>query len=475
MKGEHVNRPNFDMFRDARMFLFPEQDDSNQTKQHIVNQLFKSIAVDTTSRFRSVLNRFVLRRTIEMLLEKIQDLEESARAQGARFKEQRNKLTSELSENAEALRVAEGRLSYLDTKDHELLCELTRKHEFKLRRPTPNFTFDHNSDFPVRHVLKEKSEKSIWAPDESELGTKRYIAVLRNRPLTRAFGKVQLFGWRKEMHHVEITSLRNSLSKLRGVKGNVDSQLQDVRNSLVAVNKTVTRCRVQRDACISNLRLLDLPYLASWPLSLVLGLLRDDNVHGLAKVYGLTGQFLKSSLGLSDSDGPSEISFQTHQTMVDVLAQHLEGNRAMLDDLASKRISLQQSYPFDRKGEEQPLNSSLTSLSLASTEGSTHVKGIAEEACSIVTSFALSMQDLQNSQLQLLSEIEANVQGAEETYSRQVRLISDTRFERQCGKEILSLIKGQSLPIGGFASLLNQESSVEAYISMFEGERAVRP
>jgi hypothetical protein len=73
-----------------------------------------------------------------------------------------------------------------------------------------------------------------------------------------------------------------------------------------------------------------------------------------------------------------------------------------------------------------------------------------------------------------LSEIEANAQGAEEIYSRQVRLISDTRFERQCGEEILSLIKGQSLPIGGFAILLNQDSSVEAYISMFEGERAVR-
>ena len=272
------------------------------------------------------------------------------------------------------------------------------------------------------------------------------------------------------MNHVEITSLRKSLQIFRSVKGNVDSQLEDVQTSIVAVNKTLTRCRVQRDACSSNLRLMDSPYLASWPLSLVLGFLRDDNVHGLAKVYGLPEHFFKSFLGLSNSDGPSEILFRTHQAMIDVLVQHLESNRAVQEDLAINRLSLQESYPFDRKGEEQLLTSSLMSPSSASN---TQAIGIVEEACNILTSSALSMNDLKKNQLQLLSEIEANVQGAEEIYSRQVGLISDTRIERECGEEILSLIKGQSLPIGGFASLLNQDSSVDAYISMYVGERAV--
>ena len=460
-----------DLFPQARVFLLPEEDDSIITKRDIAFHLLKSLALDVDSDFKSLTVESLLRQIIETLAERIKSLEKDARLDRDRLIHQENELNTQLKSKAEAIEVAEGQIAALDTEDHVRLETSIRVHQFKLLSPTPNFFFDMNTKLPVRLVIKEQSASSKWVPGDSGIGTKRYRATLRNKLLKDAFGKVELYTWKRDVHRIQIAEKRDSLEKLRALKKNLDSQVEGFWKDINAINIKMKKYRSQQVSCNSNRQLLDSLYPSPWSSPMALDLYREGNIYGIAKLYGLKGNYPKCYLDMADSDASSETLFETHQSMIALTAKGLKVNRSKLDDLINETNSFRKKSPsFWTIEPADVFGSSLISLSRTANGGEEHEKKIALEAFKLLTSFATSKRSVKEKQSQSYLELETDLKEAEVAQSQLLDLIKETGINQECGEEVLASIRSDCLPIGCLASLVEQ-SSVEMYRSMYTVNR----
>ena len=141
-----------------------------------------------------------------------------------------------LEESTMLAEQAHSRIGELDTEDLELMESVTgltstfHQHQIWHVGSPPKFSFDVTTPFPIRVVIKDKSDNSIWIPEtEPELGVFKFVAEVQNEPRSNAFARVELFRWRKEIHGKELEEMRRIATEQKDLITQLSASIESNR------------------------------------------------------------------------------------------------------------------------------------------------------------------------------------------------------------------------------------------------------
>ncbi|KAK0636072.1 hypothetical protein B0T17DRAFT_67428 [Bombardia bombarda] len=147
-------------------------------------------------------------------------------------------------------RVKETRLQYLDQEVAEKLDEIEGKtsfhHEKKLLSRAPTFNFSLSAKFPIRSHTRNQSDGVQWLKFQYVVGSYELNATAKGAMFKAASAGIILYGWRKEVHHIEITELRGSVTKLK-------TDIKEVRDEMGKINDKTCNLNIERRALLQEL------------------------------------------------------------------------------------------------------------------------------------------------------------------------------------------------------------------------------
>ncbi|KAF4624613.1 hypothetical protein G7Y89_g13559 [Cudoniella acicularis] len=206
-----------------------------------------------------------------------------------------------LDESLSAWGKTKSRLSEIDTEDpevNEVLHGLTSmSHQFNIWNVggTPNFNFEITCRFPIRAAVNSQSPKSTWVPKHGpEVEPCRFVAEVKNRRMSSAFAKVELFTWRRDIHHEEVAKLRKEEIEQEQSCMQLRSSIDSSKLLRIEAETLFADCTNQLITAKKDLNLLVHCEQQNWDFQDMQTQLMNDSIYDIAKSYGLNSPVRKS-------------------------------------------------------------------------------------------------------------------------------------------------------------------------------------
>ena len=237
---------------------------------------------------------------------------------------------------------AESRALYLDRDDLELmepttgLTSMFHQYRFWHLHGIPDFSFDITTPFPIRDVNRNKSDSSKWVPEAlPELGSHRFVAKVTNIPKTSAFAKMELFGWRKEVHAEELRHMRRIATEQNILSTQLSSRVEELTLKWSEAQSILKEYESRFLVAKYDLALVDQCELHQWNFHNMHRCLGEGSLYGVAKAYGLKSTIKKGDLRdvLQSQDQNSVEEFQRYTEQVEGANQYFKAVLGLFKEL----------------------------------------------------------------------------------------------------------------------------------------------
>ena len=197
---------------------------------------------------------------LEPLLSYSRELLEETQEQWSASQTLVDELEKELEDVDTILASNQKKVNDLDSETHELLKDESFRQRFYIR--PKDFKIHLTTDHPIRHVKEtigddSKQQSSYYAGNE-------YNGIVVNTAFKMGIARVELFGWRKDVHAAEILDLKSIAAILTADKNDASARLSALQLEVTSKEKRAADLIKMLEIMEVDLQALRQPYGRHW-------------------------------------------------------------------------------------------------------------------------------------------------------------------------------------------------------------------
>ena len=404
---------------------------------------------------------------------------DSVNTQIADLELQVKSIETELEALRQELATALDRLDFLDKKELEEL-QVTGDHEryhiFGTRRWTPPFHFELSTNFPIRNVIADIPASSRWVDLPQYLDhahSTQFRATLLNKKLVSARAKVQLEGWRKEIHAAEITEIKALVEAKMEDEPTLLEKLEALRKSMVHMQLRRTVYKAEFDQSLQFSSHTSDPDLLQAQLEI-------QSIYGIACSYELTARVrttytLPASLSVKLHNPLPRRLFQLEWCMKEDLSRYLRKTSRSLSEQV-QRMSEDSEY---FRGAAKTAFDGRTCFNVEKVKSDAasdlkHTRSVATPAYTRLLELENTFSSILQVQIESFEELASLSHETDALIAAEATMqvmLQETQADIDASKKTVAILDQEVWPIGAFAAFVAEDSALDAWVNVWEAAR----
>jgi hypothetical protein len=385
------------------------------------------------------------------------------------------------------------RLLEIDTEDMEvnevLHGQTSMSHQFNLRNfgGTPNFNFNITCRFPIRAAVNSQSPKSVWMPKHGpEVEPCQFVAEVKNRRMSSAFAKVELFTWRRDIHHEEVEKLRKEAGEQEESLVQLRSSIDSSKLLKAEAENLFADCTNQLITAKKDLDLLIHCETQNWDFQDMQIQLMNDSIYGIAKSYGLSSPIRKSHFPSIFNFSEKDIlnMFKNHTTLLKSCEEYLSAAINQVKELDMQNISDPDinwlGQVVEARVDKDPSIQLRAEIELLTDFNDICDREVAESGLNSLTGLHQELNEFYQALGERISEhqerensdVRERQLGLQSTREAITCLSIETSKDADATAMVSRMIDAKEVDLGVMASLVEQTDRMEAYWTIWKGLRS---
>jgi hypothetical protein len=434
-----------------------------------------------------------LRKTVSILRDQLIDEGKKSKDVTAdRIQEQKvneNRLT-ETNTKIEAARFTILNLDkeYLEEIEQQhVFGAAVQTHKFKFPHRTRNFQFELSTDFPIHHVDSTPGITSKrWKSQTWAKGEKTFSAVLKNNPIRSAAGSVRLYGWRKEIHHKELSSEKKILSQELLRKADLEGKIRRLYRTVESLEGKNLEYKQAVDRCFADLEVLNCSSCFSHlDKARLQEYVKADSIYGVAALLQLKSNGHRESVHAlieAGNDGAPQALLHSQQLMLSNFDVYVHNMSELVDKVARQRTTQNTVFggwtiriadeTVQDNTAEKLFRSTKTRIQGLSLRVDDERQKLLHQKCQeTLKKLDGGITKFRKQNLEALQRIGRERAQASNCQHEMIELRAEVACDWYTNLIVWAMINAQQLPVGVLATVLDLNTLSLAYASIWRGLR----